>query len=145
MHPILQKIASMEQVPIPAFINNGVRYDNTHWFGNNGLLTESESTIAVNAKGSGGAIVYHIYDGDLSFAAEDVLGATLSLHPHMVAVNPNMSDKWAPYFDADPLLQNVLHNCLSSVKVNDELQYAREIVNWDAAAFFANGSFNNGK
>lgn len=115
MHPLLKKISELSQVPIPPFDLNGLPSD-WYWFDNNGLLTESDSTIVVNATNSNGAIVYHMYNGDLSTDSHIRLSETFDRHPHLVVVSEAMYNKLGMNED------NWLQYCLTSVKVNNILQ-----------------------
>lgn len=115
MHPLLNKIADLQSVPIPPFDLNGKTSD-WYWFENNGVVTESESTIILNANGSNGAIVYHMYDGDLSKASHIHLSETFDRHPHLVVVNANM----AANFLFDDL--GWMEYALTSIKVNGIIQ-----------------------
>lgn len=110
----LKIIISSSSVPIPPFDLDGEQSD-WYWFRNNGTLTESKNDIVINSSDSNGAIVYTMWNGDLSNGSHKKLSETFSRHPHIVAINEGMYDKnhwrndWMKY-------------CLTSIKVNNIIQ-----------------------
>lgn len=115
MHPLLKSISELKQVPIPPFEMNGTASD-WYWFDNNGILTESDNAIVVNADNANGAIVYHVYDGNLSKDSHVRLSEIFDRHPHLVVVNEDMFNRCGMKDN------NWLQYCLTSVKVNEILQ-----------------------